>query len=507
MDSEKAADGRALRLTGLLATAVGLTAIWTAYRLFADVSFAPAALAEALIRATPGGVATWLIDHLHLWAMRLLTISAIAATLLAGAEMLRLSSRRRLRPFVAGAALFALGIVAALVQPAPAPNYLASAVALFVAGVLYALTARAVYAGLGPEPVDAGRRRALKLGLSGTGALLLAGAGGGWLAQRLAAPNTNVPLVPAAQAAEIPTRPSWPQIPGMLPEVTPAADHYVVDIDLISPSVTSDSWSLKLHGAVDKQATYDFASLQSSFEVVEEYAVLTCVSNEVNGDLIGNSLWGGVRLGDVLDAAGVKKGSVDVVFVAADGYSDSIPLEVARHPSTLLAVAQDRAPLRQEHGFPCRVRVPAIYGMKNVKWVTAIEVVDSNFRGYWQNRGWSDVAEVRTQSRIVVAGEDGHASPGRDTWIAGVAWAGLRGIGKVEVSTDEGRSWQQAQLKEPISPYSWRLWAYRWRPTKSGSTIATARATDGTGALQTRMIAPPHPAGATGYPSVQVEVA
>jgi DMSO/TMAO reductase YedYZ molybdopterin-dependent catalytic subunit len=162
--------------------------------------------------------------------------------------------------------------------------------------------------------------------------------------------------------------------------------------------------------------------------------------------------------------------------------------------------------LRQEHGFPCRLRIPAIYGMKNVKWLRSIELVDRDFIGYWQSRGWNDTAIVHTESRIDVAGKDGSASRGQPTWIAGIAWAGDRGISKVEVSTDGGDTWNEAMLKEPIGPFAWRLWAHRWTPAESGDIQAACRATDGTGATQTPRHRDPYPSGASGYPEAQVTV-
>ena len=499
---------RDLRLTGLLATGAALTGLWVASRVYPGISFPPTALADALIRATPGDVVTFFIDLLHHWAMRLLILAAAVATLAVGAEALRATAAgARPRPWLAGALLGALGAVAALLQPAPEPDALATGVALLLAAVAYGAVASVVHLALTTAPTpDAGRRRALRLGLGSAGALAVSGLAGGWFLSRLAGPRTNVHLASAAEPVALVPDDSWPDIPGMVPEVTSAADHYVVDINFLPPAVSADGWKLDVKGEVATPRSYSFTELQRAFEVVEEHSVLTCVSNEVGGDLVGSSLWGGVRLADVLAAARVGDGAVDVVFSAADGYSDSIPIELARDPSVLLAVAQNRSPLTQEHGFPCRLRVPAIYGMKNVKWLSSIEVVGSDYLGYWQERGWSDDAVVHTESRIVVAGEDGSATRGEPTWVAGVAWAGARGISKVEVSVDGGGSWSEARLKKPIAPYAWRLWAFRWRPKDGGTALVVARATDGAGRVQIARRAPPHPAGATGYPSVEVSV-
>jgi DMSO/TMAO reductase YedYZ molybdopterin-dependent catalytic subunit len=249
--------------------------------------------------------------------------------------------------------------------------------------------------------------------------------------------------------------------------------------------------------------TLSFPELQRRFQLVEEYSVLTCISNPVGGPLVGSSKWTGVRLGEVLFEAGLQDQAVDVVFGCADGYSDSIPVTAALDPSVILAIAQNGRPLTQEHGFPCRVRTPAVYGMKNAKWVEEIEVFGSDYRGYWEQKGWSDLATVRTQSRIDTAGS---RTMGQPTWIAGVAWAGTRGITRVDVSVDGGSSWGQAIFHPPLTPLAWTQWAYRWAPRHSGTYVIMCRTFDGEGRVQDRTERPPHPSGASGYHQIAVDV-
>lgn len=438
----------------------------------------------------------------------MLVVGVLVVALIVGAEALWRTRRDGLtQPRLAAAMLGAVAAVASLIGTSPGADPVATLLAVGGAAVVYSLTAASLSKPL-PSEVETqpGRREFLRLGSSTAAGLALGGAAVGWLLRRLGGPDTNVALVAPAKVATIPDRADFPDIPGLTPEVTSAADHYVVDINLIPPTVEAEGWSLDIRGSVDNPAKYTFASLQSSFDVVEEYAVLTCISNEVNGQLIGHSRWGGVRLGDVLEKAGIKDDAMDVVFYAADGYTDSIPLEVAMHPTVIVAVSQNGQPLTQAHGFPCRVRVPAIYGMKNVKWLQAIEVVPKDYRGYWMQRGWSDVAIIDTESRIDVAGDSNKATLGEETWIAGIAWAGIRGVDKVEVSVDEGQTWNAALLKDPISPISWRHWAYRWEPTTSGRILVMARATDGEGNTQVMKETAPHPDGATGYPMTYVQV-
>lgn len=497
---------RNARLAGLVAAAAALLALFIVSRLSPNVPFAPAALGQDIIRITPVAVSNFFIQRLGHLAQQLLTAGAVIGALALGGEaLLWTAAEGKIRP---GVAAVILGVVAAI---ASATGHGASITGVVVvsagAACLYVITARAAYESLAASPAtNEGRRRTLRMGAAWVVAMLAGGGIVAWLGSKLGGPDTNVSVAQAAVKVGGPRQGSFPDIPGLTPEVTPARDHYVVDVDIIDPRVEASSWKLTVGGLVDKPMALSFSELQSRFQLVEEYAVLTCISNKVGGNLVGNSIWTGVRLRDVLNEAHVKPGVVDVVLRGYDSYLDSIPLERAMDPSVLLAIAQDRKPLRQEHGFPCRLRIPAIYGMKNVKWLQSIELVNRDFIGYWQSRGWNDTAIVHTESRIDVAGNGGSATRGHPTWVAGIAWAGDRGISKVEVSTDDGTTWNQAMLKDAIGPLAWRLWAYRWTPATAGDARVMCRATDGTGAVQTPSHRDPFPAGASGYPEIQVTV-
>ncbi len=500
-------DRRRARISGALAAAVALALLWIVSGVSKTVSFPPTALASALVRETPGAVATFFIELLGHWAMRLVTVGALAGALLLGAEVFARTLRdHRPMPLVAGILVAGFAAVAALVEPSAQARVLPTTLALCAAAATYAVVAAGVYEHLSAvhEP-DLGRRSVLGIGAGAAIAIAFGGGVIGWFARRFGGgPDRDVKLVAPAEPARIPDRGPFPDVAGLSPEVTSAADHYVVDINFLKPSVEAEGWTLMVKGLIDNPLQLDFSTLQRRFEIVEDYSVLTCISNEVGGPLVGHSRWQGVRLRDVLEEAGVRADTVDVTFKAADGYTDSIPLAVAMDPAVIVAVAQNGEPLTQEHGFPCRVRIPAIYGMKNVKWLEEIEAVGHDYKGYWMQRGWSDRAIVKTQSRIDVTPDDPRA--GEHYWIAGVAWAGDREVSRVEVSTDGGNSWEDAQLRDPIAEASWRLWAYRWTPGESGGHEIACRAVDGAGEIQSAASSPPHPAGASGYHSVEVEV-
>jgi DMSO/TMAO reductase YedYZ molybdopterin-dependent catalytic subunit len=286
-------------------------------------------------------------------------------------------------------------------------------------------------------------------------------------------------------------------------EVTDNRVFYRVDINLTPPQLDFDKWALKIWGKVNKPLTLDRDSLMK-LPATNQYATLECVSNTINppGGLISNAKWTGVSLADFLSEAAVSPDAKYVVFHCADGYSVGVPLDRAMSPGAMLAYKMNDELLPNEHGFPLRAIVPGIYGMMNAKWIQEIEVVDYVYLGYWQTRGWSNDAKVKTTSIIYYPGDGSDLSG--PTPIAGVAFAGDRGISKVEVSVDGGNTWNEAVLKKPTSPYSWVLWAYDWTPAGKGTYTIVVRAYDGAGNVQDPTVRSPFPDGASGYHKVQL---
>ena len=289
---------------------------------------------------------------------------------------------------------------------------------------------------------------------------------------------------------------------GMPVPVGSSEDHYVVDKNISPPRVSTDEWSLSIEGALADEREYSFEELRTHPARREVPVTMVCISNTVGGNLIGTTNWVGIPVRTLLEEAGVDETAVDVVTRAADGYSEAIPWSVVRErPDILLAVGMDGKTLPAEHGFPARLLIPGRYGMKSTKWVTAIEAAPGEHEAYWEQRGWDEEAVVNTLSSIRAVQRRGDRIA-----IGGIAYGGVRGIQRVEVSVDGGQTWADATLEEPVSPYTRRRWRYVLERADSGPLNIFARATDGEGQRQTSSRSPPHPGGSTGWHSVTVSL-
>lgn len=298
------------------------------------------------------------------------------------------------------------------------------------------------------------------------------------------------------------------RVKGLLPEVTSNKDFYVVSKNPpgFDPVVNVDRWNLEIAGLVSRPAKLTYDSIRG-LPSIERYHTLECISNEVGGDLISNAKWRGVPLRDVLRQAGdVSSKTVRVAFRCADGYSEAIPLADAMHPETLLVYEMNGERLPNSHGFPVRLLVPGLFGMKNPKWITKIEAVDHNFLGYWERSGWSDKAVVQTMSKFTTPRGGVTVRPGDAVELGGVAYAGDRGVRTVEFSPDDGKTWQPAEVKAPLGKHTWMLWAATWKPPAAGRYGLRVRATDGLGMRQTSVETATLPNGATGHHRLVVQV-
>jgi DMSO/TMAO reductase YedYZ molybdopterin-dependent catalytic subunit len=356
------------------------------------------------------------------------------------------------------------------------------------------------------------------------------------------ASRSVVPVLPASQTGSVPAGFENPALSPLLQyEVTPTELFYRIDISPIVPSINAETWKLSVNGLVEKPSEITYEQLKT-MPSVEQFSTLGCVSNKVGGDLISNAIWTGVPLKTILEQAQVRPGAKYIVFRCFDGYDVGIPLEKGLEDGTILAYEMNRATLNPAHGFPVRAIVPNIYGMMNAKWITEIEIVDYVYEGFWQRKGWSNVARINTLSSIVIPGSapirtrfrgflpvssnfasssnssssstspssSSTSSPvasGRTMTIGGIAFAGTKGISKVQVSIDNGSTWKDASIKEPLSPYSWVMWAAELNlPNGEPKEYKlTVRATDKAGTVQTSQIREPFPDGSTGYHMISIQ--
>ena len=287
--------------------------------------------------------------------------------------------------------------------------------------------------------------------------------------------------------------------PGTRPELTPVSRHYRIDINTSPPSIPEATWRLKVHGLVAKPLEWTLADLRAR-PAMHQFITLSCISNTVGGDLIGATRWSGVSLQQLIPELSLRPNATHLKVHSADGFYEVVALNTIREDGrVMLTYAWDGLPLPEKHGFPLRIYIPDLYGMKQPKWIESIEAIDHWEPGYWVVRGWDREARMKATSVIdTIATNMMIAQPTREMRvpIGGIAHAGVRGISKVELRVDDG-AWMPAELRTPLSGQTWVIWRYDW-PFHAGKHTFTVRCFDGNGTPQIEQEAPPHPSGATG---------
>ena len=310
--------------------------------------------------------------------------------------------------------------------------------------------------------------------------LKVAGAAGLALATGCQVPSRGLPTT-AGQPTLKPS--SQPSLAAGAPPtemlVTPTGELYVQSYDL-TPRVDGEAWRLRVHGLVDQEATLTLADMRA-YPKIESMRTLECIGNPVGGPLIGNVVWGGMEAAALWDRVGIQPGAIRARFEAEDDYSTSVELKWITQPGVMLAYEMNGEPLPPEHGFPLRILMPGLYGQKMPKWIREIEFIDYAQGGFWEARGWSDVASVQTNS-IIRQPENLARVPVGPVPVYGVAFAGLRQITRVEVRNEDGE-WMEAELLQDPSSLVWTQWSFVW-PATSGSHKVSVRATDSEGFTQ-----------------------
>lgn len=292
------------------------------------------------------------------------------------------------------------------------------------------------------------------------------------------------------------------------------------------PQASLPRWTLRIGGeAADNALEFGMDQLRRDFEWVELAALCMCAGNRrglfhphVPGiqwghGAMGNARWKGVRLRDVLRKAGLKTDALEVVLNGADGgvlektpdFAKSLPLAKALDEHTLIAFEMNGAPLPHWNGFPARLVVPGWAATYWVKHLTSIEVASTPYDGFWMKTAYrvprgifpnSDgftsqatettvpITELLVNALIVAPAEGQEFSNGKPVVVKGVAWDGGHGMERVEISSDDGKTWQAAKLGADHGPYSWRTWSFDFMPAKTGPVSLKVRASNRIGQVQ-----------------------
>lgn len=510
-----------MALAGALAAGVSLATAEVAAAVVDDSPSLVIAVADVFVDETPSGIVEWSIDTLGSTQQTLLVWGVVLASVAIGAVVAVAARRNPSVPIVGFIGFGLVGAWAAARNPgtSPALAVLVSAVAALIGlGALWAMTGSPAssrspqpVAGVQPSaerqriaPSSNDRRRFLGVA-AGAAAWIAVGA----FASRVVRNQDEVELA----RDELTSRLARADIDSLVDDdmtlngvdgipryLTPNDDFYLIDTALRPPLIDVDDWTLRIHGMVDEEIELTFDDLLA-MQQSEEIITLSCVSNEIGGELVGNAHWSGVRLDALLRRAGVVDGADQIVGRSVDGWTAGFPTGLALDGRpALVALTMNGAPLPIDHGFPARLVVPGLYGyVSATKWLSDIELTTWDaFDGYWIERGWAKEGIIRTQSRIDVP-RSGAVVPAGEVVLAGVAWAPHRGIRRVEVSIDEG-PWLPAELNDQITDNSWRQWVLR-TPVDPGDHVAVVRATDDTGDTQTPERRSPIPSGATGWHS------
>ena len=298
-------------------------------------------------------------------------------------------------------------------------------------------------------------------------------------------PNADDPVQPAL---------------GTRPEYTAVRDHYKVFIKSQPTVIEEEGWTLPITGLVDNPLTLTLDDLRTRYKPRSEFVTLTCISNRVGGDLISTTHWTGAGLQDILVDLRPQQDARYLFITSGDGFYEIVDLDlIASDERIMLAYNWDGRPIPFDHGFPLRIWIPDLYGMKQPKWITGIEVIDDYRAGYWVERGWSETARIKATSVIDTVAVDSIIENGDQKLIpiGGIAFGGARGISKVEVRLGEEDIWQEAQLRSPLSDTTWVIWRIDW-PFEEGRHTFQVRCVEADGTPQIEEDVAPRPDGASG---------
>ena len=319
-----------------------------------------------------------------------------------------------------------------------------------------------------------------------------------------AATSTTTTEVAAATPGAVTAEP-FTSPAGLSRWITPNEDFYRIDTAFSIPQVDPAGWTLNFTGMVDTPYALTYDEILG-MDLVDQAITMSCVSNPIGGDLVGNAVWTGIPLVDLLERAGVQPGATQVTSRSVDDWTSGFPTELLGDGrNALLAVGMNGEPLPIRSGFPARLVVAGIYGyVSATKWISEIRMTTwEDFNGYWINLGWSKDGPIKTTSRVDVPKNQARIAAGV-TPVAGVAWAPIRGISAVEIRIDNN-DWIACDLARPGSDETWVQWKSDWDAPEGTHQIAV-RAFDGNGDVQPIGPKTVAPDGAEGWHQIVVEV-
>lgn len=502
------------------AAALLVVALMFALRVSLGVAALPDVAADAMTLVLPGSVFGYLIDRLQHFGRPLLLVGFSGGLVVIGAAVGAVSARvlaGRSAPLRFGLALAAL---CALTLPivllgASEEQRTSLIISTVAAWALFALLLALGLSSGADRPLAAQRGPTRRSLLYGAGVI-----GGAWLAsyfggRLLAAAREQAPAAASATptAASTPAGPGVATTPSGTPDpfagltgITTTRDFYLISKNGVDdPQLDAPSWRLRVDGA--RPFTLGYDDLRA-MDAVEYPITLECVSNTVGGPLLSTAVFRGPRLRTLLERAGLPTNTREIRFGCADGYTESLPLDVAMDDRTLMSYSMNGEALPKEHGFPARIVLAGRYGMKNPKWLTTIAPTAQPYNGYWEQRGWNKDAFVRTMSRLDYPQERDVVPAGKPfPLVRGVAFAGARDISKVEISFDDGTTWHETRLRRVLPAGDWVPFTYEWTPPAAGRYPVVVRAADGEGQLQDPVERDSFPNGATGYHRVMITAA
>lgn len=270
-------------------------------------------------------------------------------------------------------------------------------------------------------------------------------------------------------------------------KVLSAKEFYVQSVADKPPQVNHKKWQLTLDGLFKNPLFLNYEAIRARKSITQMVS-LACIGNEVGGQQIGNAQWTGFSLRDLLHEAGIDDRAQKIVFYCEDIYSTAIEVSSLMNDNVILAYGMNGKPLTAEHGYPLRLIIPGRYGMKNPKWIKKLVATEEDYKGYYENFGWSDTAALQIITRIDDKVEN-HT-------LHGVALNGKNKVEKVEISLDGGQNWTEANIEQTESPYVWSLWNFDIGSTK-GKIDVVCRATNERGETQDELLRASFPSGAS----------